>query len=463
VNTASVSSIALEYPAALLAHGTSFGLKATLKDSVGNVLPERKITWTSSDPSVAPVGGSGLSAIIGGAAAGTATITAAIEGKSATSVVTVVAIASIVAGPKVSCAITTDGSLYCAGENIGGSAQLLAPTVKFSAVGSNGQGPGGTAQSCALAIDGSVYCWGANLNGQLGVGDFNDRTTPTRISSDIRFASISVGRGHACGLTTGGDAWCWGDGAFGELGNGRTANATVPQQVAGGLKFSQIEAGHGTTCGLTTSARAYCWGRNDLGQLGQGPESSGNIGDQIPIPVPVGAPLASMDMKQIVTRGPKTCGLTADGRAYCWGNNTVHELGTTTTVTCYGGKPCSSIPLPVQTFATFVSLSASQFATCGIMTQGGTQCWGMDFQNLFGGAPVLGCSTAGALYGCTTVPVQGAEGMVTLSISLGTSCGMKSDGVGYCWGGNEFGQRGWGGSSPDPTPQPFTIAVTAAH
>lgn len=437
-------------------------LQPTLKDAAGNVLSARPIAWSSSDPSVALVGASAPTGNLTAGSVGSATITATIDGNSATSVATVIAFASVTTGPKVSCAITTDGKLYCAGENYGSRAQLVSPALRFSAVSSSGQGPGGTAQTCALATDGSAYCWGANTYGQLGVGDHGTRTEPTKVSGDIHFAAISVGRDHACGLSPDGGAYCWGGNSFGELGGGPPLSAT-PIAVDGGLKFTQLEAGSGSTCGITTAGRAYCWGRNDLGQLGAGPTDAGKIGDQSPVPVAVGPPLATLAMKQIVTRGPKTCGITSDGKAYCWGNNTVLELGADTNTECYGGKPCSPVPLAVQTSAAFTSLAASQFATCGITSASETLCWGMDYENLFGHANFKGCSTSGATYGCTSTPVSGPSGFLTLSGSTSNHCGMKSDGVAYCWGGNVFGQRGWGGSTPDPVPGPFSIAPDAAR
>src|SRR3989442_1035738 len=59
---------------------------ATLKDSAGNVLTGRTITWASSAGAVATVNGSGL---VSGVAAGVATITATSEGQSGSAAVTV--------------------------------------------------------------------------------------------------------------------------------------------------------------------------------------------------------------------------------------------------------------------------------------------------------------------------------------------------------------------------------------
>jgi alpha-tubulin suppressor-like RCC1 family protein len=460
-----VQTVALNYPTPLLARGQTMQLEATLKNSAGDVLNPRAIAWTSADPSIVRVGAFGLTGDLTAVAPGTTTITGTIEGVSATSVVTVVAFTMVSPGLFVSCAITAEGKLYCAGSNYGSQAQLVAPTIRFATVSSSGGG--GPAEVCALAIDRSAYCWGtSNSSGQLGVGDLVPRSTPTQVVGNLSFETISVGRDYACGLTSAGDAYCWGNGSTGQLGTGGTASSSVPVSVQGGLKFTQLQVGNGTTCGLVAPGKAYCWGRNDLGQLGTGPNGGGHLGDHSLLPVPVGEPLATTVLKQIVIRAAVACALTPAGKTYCWGNNTVDQVGAVTTEQCFTQKPCSTSPLPVQTTAVFSSLAPSQFAECGVTSQGEMLCWGMDFEYLFGSSPqdaVRKCDTGGALNGCTTVPVEGPPGMLTLSGATANYCGMRSNGVTYCWGGNDFGQRGWGDATPDPTPRPFSIAPGAEH
>ena len=455
----SVKTIELSYPTALLARGQALQVAATIRDSVGNVLTGRTLAWTTQNAAVVRVDAAGASGNVTAVGAGTAAVTGIVDGVSASSTVTVIAFSSIRAGPVVSCAITTDGRLFCAGGAYGTTAQPVARSLRFSAIDSNGFGA--TSQICALTTDGSAYCWGDNQSGQLGVGDLTPRSDPTPVTGNLHFASISVGRDYACGLTSAGDAWCWGNGVEGNLGTGSNLSSFVPVAVQGGLKFTQLEAGSGTTCGLAATARAWCWGRNDLGQLGIG--SGGQLGDASPVPVAVGEPLASVALKQVVTRGPKTCALTSAGKAYCWGNNTVYELGAVVATTCFGSKPCRLSPIAVNTSATFKLLAAAQFGNCGVTSSDETLCWGMDNENWFGAAAgaVSQCTTAGTVYGCTAIPVSGPSGFVTLSGSVSTSCGMKSDGIAYCWGGNASGQRGWGASTPDSTPRPFSIAPAA--
>ena len=77
---------ALSSTAASLTVGQSVQLVATAKDAGGNTLTGRTTTWTSSSACVASVSSSGL---VGAVSAGSATITATVEGRSATAAITV--------------------------------------------------------------------------------------------------------------------------------------------------------------------------------------------------------------------------------------------------------------------------------------------------------------------------------------------------------------------------------------
>ena len=91
-------------------------LAATVKDSVGNVVTDRVVTWGSSNPAVATVSPAGLVTAV---APGTATITATSETKSGTSTITVslVPVASVAVSP------------LSAGIRVSATRQLTAATL----------------------------------------------------------------------------------------------------------------------------------------------------------------------------------------------------------------------------------------------------------------------------------------------------------------------------------------------
>ena len=116
-----VASVTVSPASASVAAGATVQLAATPKDSAGNTLTGRTITWASGNAAVATVSTAGL---VTAKVAGSATITATSEGKSGTAAVTVanVPVASVTVSP-ASASVAT------------GATVQLAATTKDSAGG----------------------------------------------------------------------------------------------------------------------------------------------------------------------------------------------------------------------------------------------------------------------------------------------------------------------------------------
>ena len=104
-------------------------------------------------------------------------------------------------------------------------------------------------------------------------------------------------------------------------------------QVAGNLRFLGVSPGGGHTSGVTVDSQAYCWGANSLGQLGS---VAGGADRLSPTPVAGG-----LRFKAVKAGTAHTCGVTTAGRAYCWGWNGQGQLGDGRTGTG------SAVPVPV--------------------------------------------------------------------------------------------------------------------
>ena len=138
---------------------------------------------------------------------------------------------------------------------------------------------------CVDRKDGLAQCIGNNDLGKLGIGFPGDPGRPYEFSTlpisdtasqPMGLHGITAGLNHACALDAGGAAWCWGSGMRGENGMGTTStgvaiigNYSKPVSVRGGA-FRAIAAGAQHTCGIGTDNRIYCWGDNTVGQLGVG-------------------------------------------------------------------------------------------------------------------------------------------------------------------------------------------------
>ena len=313
---------------------------------------------------------------------------------------------------------------------VAGAAPVAASSRTYSSIGT------GENHACGLTARGRAYCWGENDHGQLGDGttDNSGVNGPQRVIGGLKFTSISVGEYDTCGLTSSGAAYCWGSGYYGELGDGTTTDdsgVNGPQRVIGGLKFTSISAGNQHTCGLTSRGAAYCWGRNaDVfdgdGALGDGTtDDSGVNGPQRVI--------GGLKFTSISAGKHHTCGLTARGRAYCWGGNVYGELGDGTT-----DDSRVNGPQRVIGGLKFTSISAGNPHTCGLTARGRAYCWGRNVSGALGD----GTEDASGVNGPQRV--IGGLKFTSISVGVGHTCGLTARRKAYCWGYGGYGQLGNG-------------------
>ncbi len=416
---ASVASVTVQPTPATVLIGATLQLWATTKDSAGNVLSGRTVTWTSGDTTVATVSTAGL---VTGVAAGSTTMTAASDGTRATTALTAM--------------------------------RLVLATVAA-----------GTHYTCGVATRGAAFCWGANDQGQLANGATTDAFVPSAVWGGLNFTTVSTQYAGGCGLTTDGSAFCWGSAgeptaSGGALGSGRSG-PTPPVAIAGGLTFTAVSDADAQACALTTSAAAYCWGWNRYGQLGTGDTTDRSQ----PALVTGGHTFAAIS----AGGDDHTCGLTTGGTAYCWGMNRSGQVGAATSDTC-STFSCSLTPVAVAGGLSFTAVSAGYDYTCGLTAGGAAYCWGagsttpaaapggLSFAAISAGPrSACGLTSGGAAYcwsaGSTTLAaVPGGLSFAAISTSGEHTCGLTRGGVGYCWGSNSHGQLGDGTQNPSTVP-----------
>ncbi|XP_062845851.1 retinitis pigmentosa GTPase regulator b [Trichomycterus rosablanca] len=175
---------------------------------------------------------------------------------------------------------TSQGNLYATGGNNEGqlglgdfkdrtSFQLVdffskRRPIKMLAAGSN--------TSAALTYKGKLYVWGDNSEGQIGLGKEENTWTPQEISVGRRVAWISCGYYHSAFVTEDGALFTFGERDSGKLGlsQAQLPNHKVPQQVQNISKHVlQVACGGGHTVALTEDC-LYSFGLGQFGQLGHG-------------------------------------------------------------------------------------------------------------------------------------------------------------------------------------------------
>jgi alpha-tubulin suppressor-like RCC1 family protein len=405
--------------------------------SYSNAPVARTFNWTSSNPSVATVDGTGRVKFL---TTGQTTITARTAFRTATTSITALdrVLTSIDAGGGFTCGVANLGRGYCWGLSDVGQIAAVADSLCFPPSPNSERPPCSLAPdrmnspelsfttisaggdfACGITTNQMMYCWGDDTFGEIGNGSDGGGETPrlATVKSE-RFTAVSAGLHHVCALNLIGRAYCWGSDSRGQLGDSRSMHSTTPIPVSDStLLFRAISAGENHTCGVTTSGNAYCWGEGSAGQLGNG------AGADSEVPMLVGG-----GTFQTITAGRNhTCAVDTGGNVSCWGDNSLGQLGT-------GGSGAALTPVPVPGATGFSAISAGDDHTCGI-AGGQVRCWGRsDFGQVGDGIDASHVVAS---------PVV-VSGIQAVSISAGQkhTCAMSTTGVAMCWGSNAWGALG---------------------
>lgn len=286
-------------------------------------------------------------------------------------------------GESHACAIDTSGALWCWGKVTkgpssacpGGAAQCgpfrLIPNdpsapntaAHFATVSAGGH------HTCAVTNAGSLVCFGSNLSGEAGGSDaavFNS------VGPVGFYDSVSAGRNHTCALTKTGRTECW----------GRTIHLTrlppsVPQAdrflgfpedimaehpaIGAGVSADLVSAGNHRTCIHAVDGTLSCldelnttnfrWSVEQISTVTTDLEAS--LTDESKCEVESGKLFCDLPQSAVRhTHLPFTtdvadssvefahgCAVESNGTAWCWGDNTLGQLGDGSQVSTDPSKP----------------------------------------------------------------------------------------------------------------------------
>lgn len=214
---------------------------------------------------------------------------------------------------------------------------------------------------------------------------------------------------------------------MGAQAGANTLRASLAELPAALVTFStravrvpaQVSAGVRHACALNARGQAFCWGDDSQGQLGSTPAREMR---RVPTAVEGGHAFWSLS-----SGGHFTCGVAVDHRVFCWGMGIDGQLGN-------GGNADSPVPVAVEGATRFVQVANGAGHACARTTAGEVWCWGGNRFGELGGT------------GNSNVPRRMQAPVTFARISGGANhgCGITAAGAAWCWGYNVLGQLGDG-------------------
>jgi alpha-tubulin suppressor-like RCC1 family protein len=219
------------------------------------------------------------------------------------------------------------------------------------------------------------------------------------------------------------------------------------------IAFETLAAGDRFTCGLSAHGTAYCWGQDDFGQLGIG-ESVGRCDRSIyATGACARAPVevfGGHEFVSITAGDAHACGINRNGAAYCWGQNHFDQLGVDVVAdTCSRESSGSEPPM---------SLACSRRPVRVPIPAPVASIAAAEFftcaVDVSGGAWCWGGIPAP-----TAVPVDRA--LVTVAAGGDQVCGLTTEGAIRCWRWRDVLTEG--ANAPSQNTNFKALAVGAGH
>ncbi|MFO0744648.1 MAG: hypothetical protein U1F43_03105 [Myxococcota bacterium] len=269
-------------------------------------------------------------------------------------------------GGLATCALRTDGQLWCFGDNVVSSLgypdeEVVADPGTMPPVGLGTDLPildvSVYDQVCVVFdvssrpdVEGNLKCWGYNYGGQTGYGTRTNIADPASVGFvpvGGTVVAVQAGAGRTCALLEGGLLKCWGGNQYGELGLGTVGQgddlwltSPSPDPIALGGPVVAFALGGNHACAREQSGIVRCWGK---GIAALGLEVSENVSAPLQVNPATGVEVGGR-VVQLVAGFDHTCALMDTAAVRCWGSGATGVLGYGT-VQDYGGV-AGSMPPP---------------------------------------------------------------------------------------------------------------------
>lgn len=195
----------------------------------------------------------------------------------------------------------------------------------------------GKQHALAIGSAGQLYVWGANSKGQLGLGSVSTvGVAPQAVSGMTGVTAVAAGNDFSL-IIKDGKVLAAGDNSRYQLteaavdGSGEPVlSSSVFVQVNIPVNAAAVAAGSGHCLVLGVDGYVYSWGFNSFGQAG--------LGTSTPVIASPQKITAPGSVQKISVGANHSLMVTAAGELYVFGDNTLGQLGTSTTDLTSPGK-----------------------------------------------------------------------------------------------------------------------------
>lgn len=318
--------------------------------------------------------------------------------------------------------------------------------------------------TCAILSDNSLKCWGDNSYGQLGIDSTTSKglsasdmaTLPAVNLGTSRTAkAVALGKYHTCAILDDDTLKCWGYGGSGQLGyDGTTSkgNSTGSMATVGtvnlgtGRTAKAVSAAGYSTCAILDNDTLKCWGDNSSGNLGY--DSTASKGNSVGSM----AALAAVNLgsgrtaKTVKLSQYYTCAILDNDNMKCWGDGGAGNLGYDSTATkgAAGGDMAALAAINLGTSRTALSIGIGGGQTCAILDDDTLKCWGGGSNGQRGSDSVTSVGTSGGQMAALGT-VNLGTGRTAVSVKGGSyhTCVLLDNATMKCFGNNNYGQLGY--------------------
>ena len=302
----------------------------------------------------------------------------------------------------------------------------------------------GSSYSFFIKEDGTLWAAGLNTKGVQGTGTGTNNKELTQVGTDSDWKYVTATRWFgftAIAIKTDGTMWAWGEGEMGALlCLGNFTNRTTPTKVGEDTDWVDATVGVAHGMAIKEDGTLWMWGWNERGQLSNMTDGTGSL--FVKKPTQFGT---DTDWVKTIAIGYASYAIKADGTLWAWGFNDDDFLfgeQTNDTTSIYTPRQVTSFEGKVISFGGCENTRIVGVGENGVISK--VYAWGSNNDGALGDGKGKSIELALDPKSYSPVEVKLEAGLKITQIASGQrySNVLTEDGRIYAWGSNRGGQLG---------------------